>query len=765
MAGIKYDLTLGIQQALQSLDKFTEKIRKVSSDLDEMSSKINGFATAGTAALIGLGASAAAFADELADVAAANETTINSVLGLGAALQGAGGNADSVGRLLQSLSNNMESANSGNLKMVSTFEKLGVSISDLGSLSQDQIRNNVIKNLAEMKDVTERNALAQQMFGKAALGVNWKAVAADIDENTRKYEQYNDSLKTAGDAFDAMGSIIKDIKIAAAEAFEPLFKYIAKLKIDIPTVTTLIKVFAAALAVAVSASVLAGFAKLLVLLKDIGMVVSKNKLVTIIGTLLSIGVGVATWTGLMKDTEEAINDTATAQENVNEKTEKTKRDQTGIYEAIKKQKDSLTQVTEQYNRQIKNIQDKLKFESESLLLTEEEKRIKQEQNAIETQTENSLASLKQKYDAMDIDARKRVQAEYEKEKKAIESTGQAAKKDVEERILGIIRLQNQFKEFQNFIKEVNDVNIKRFELLSKQISDNSGYQEKIDLEQKLIALGKIRTTIGEGLVGLSQKEKEEALAAVTIATTATQNLGLSYDQINKSIEENIKAQIRAGIISQKVGDAIINSNRDSRISILQNAETIANTSKEIADQSRTFSYGWSKAFRDYTDEASNAARAAERIFQKVTSGMEDMIVNFAKTGKFEFKSFMNSILEELLRSQVRQLMSQVFNVGGATSTGSSGNIFKSIGKLLGFANGGVIPTDGPVIVGERGPELISGAAGRVVTPNNQLGTSTNVVYNISAVDALSFKQMLAQDPSFIYAVTEQGRRTLPTSRR
>jgi hypothetical protein len=107
-------------------------------------------------------------------------------------------------------------------------------------------------------------------------------------------------------------------------------------------------------------------------------------------------------------------------------------------------------------------------------------------------------------------------------------------------------------------------------------------------------------------------------------------------------------------------------------------------------------------------------------------------------------------------------MSQIFNIGG----NSSSNILGGVGRLLGFANGGIIPTNRPVLVGERGPELISGAAGRVVTPNDQLGMgSTYVTYNISAVDALSFKQLVASDPGFIYAVTQQGARGIPSTRR
>jgi hypothetical protein len=114
-------------------------------------------------------------------------------------------------------------------------------------------------------------------------------------------------------------------------------------------------------------------------------------------------------------------------------------------------------------------------------------------------------------------------------------------------------------------------------------------------------------------------------------------------------------------------------------------------------------------------------------------------------------------------------MAQVFNISGTRGSGSSGggSVLSGIGRLLGFANGGIIPTNAPVLVGERGPELISGAAGRNVTPNSQLSGlgTTNVNYNISAVDALSFKQLVASDPSFLYAVTEQGRRSVPLGRR
>jgi hypothetical protein len=73
-----------------------------------------------------------------------------------------------------------------------------------------------------------------------------------------------------------------------------------------------------------------------------------------------------------------------------------------------------------------------------------------------------------------------------------------------------------------------------------------------------------------------------------------------------------------------------------------------------------------------------------------------------------------------------------------------------------FANGGTLGAGKFGIAGENGPELISGPAS--ITP---MGGTTNVTYNINAVDAMSFKAMIAADPSFIHAVAQQGGKSTP----
>lgn len=169
-----------------------------------------------------------------------------------------------------------------------------------------------------------------------------------------------------------------------------------------------------------------------------------------------------------------------------------------------------------------------------------------------------------------------------------------------------------------------------------------------------------------------------------------------------------------------------------------------------------FSAGFEKAYRQYAEDARNAFERAGRIFSTFTRGMEDSIVNFVKTGKFNFTDLVNTLLEEILRAEIRLLASNIMGLGRGSS---GGGVLGGLGKILGFANGGIIPTNGPVVVGERGPELLLGASGSRVVPNGQFGGGS-VTYNINAVDAASFKALVARDPGFIHAVAMQGSMTV-----
>lgn len=97
-------------------------------------------------------------------------------------------------------------------------------------------------------------------------------------------------------------------------------------------------------------------------------------------------------------------------------------------------------------------------------------------------------------------------------------------------------------------------------------------------------------------------------------------------------------------------------------------------------------------------------------------------------------------------------------LGGVISNIGSGikNTVSKIGDFFGgfFATGGFLPAGKLGIVGERGPELITGPAN--VTPGN---FSRAMQVTINAVDAASFQALVASDPEFIYSVAQKGSRS------
>tara|TARA_R100000234_G_scaffold101255_1_gene70299 strand:- start:446 stop:2413 length:1968 start_codon:yes stop_codon:yes gene_type:complete len=100
-----------------------------------------------------------------------------------------------------------------------------------------------------------------------------------------------------------------------------------------------------------------------------------------------------------------------------------------------------------------------------------------------------------------------------------------------------------------------------------------------------------------------------------------------------------------------------------------------------------------------------------------------------------------------------------FAVGGSTGA--------AIGGFIGgmFAEGGRPPINRPSIVGEKGAELFVPDSAGTIIPNNQLGGSTNVTFNINTVDARGFNELLQGSRGMIVnminsAVNERGRGNL-----
>ena len=202
----------------------------------------------------------------------------------------------------------------------------------------------------------------------------------------------------------------------------------------------------------------------------------------------------------------------------------------------------------------------------------------------------------------------------------------------------------------------------------------------------------------------------------------------------------------------------INSEIDKRISLTKTTQQLEQANNE------DFILGFQKAYRNYNESAKNSAEYASTVFKTFTTGLEDAFVKFVQTGKLSFRDLVNSLIADIARANIRSLLSNLTgNIPG--SQGGSGGIFG--GRLIpGFlAGGGAAMAGMPYMVGEQGPEMFVPRTSGNVIPNNQLNMGTqSVVYNINAVDAGSFKSLVARDPAFIHAVAQQGARSQPARR-
>ena len=391
-------------------------------------------------------------------------------------------------------------------------------------------------------------------------------------------------------------------------------------------------------------------------------------------------------------------------------------------EEFKKKQDALARSSinyfKQYQDSVRDVRERVTQEGELLNLTESQAKVQRELNNFTRDYYATIRPLQEKLTELklkDTDAARSQVDEIEKQLAAITELYNTS--------LAGLREELELREQISRQKERDELFLNNQLSLQEELRDlvRESYNSLTDLSL---------SPFQREVEGLKRQIDDKLVGSFNNLKRAWKNGLITNDEYIKEMQR-----------LEKFADIAF-------ANIKENAEK----QREIQ---RSFTYGWRQAFESFADDATNAAKQAEKIFTRVTQGIEDSIVSFVKTGKLEFRSLVNDILETMLRSQIQQLIAKTFGAFGSASGGSSlGNLFAGF-----FANGGMIPAGSFGVVGERGPELVSGPA--QVTP---LNTGGNVTYNINAVDASSFKSLVARDPGFIHSVAQQGARKVPSRR-
>ena len=320
-------------------------------------------------------------------------------------------------------------------------------------------------------------------------------------------------------------------------------------------------------------------------------------------------------------------------------------------------------------------------------------------------------------------------------------------------------------------KEINDEYDQRIILTKQQIAVQQAGQNALTYYNNVLDL------IGRSAIEeqRSFKEQQGFLKQKTVAERELYTFSLNLRKSITDAELDLQLKTQAAIFAEQEKFAakkqqFTEKDKQAVIDRFATEQTELNKSAQMWEQyssmllgqflllresTRTFKYGITEALMEFRDQVENSAAYGTDLFNTMTQGWEDAFVKFAETGKLSFKDLFKSLMVEIIKMQANKLFLALF--------GGAGSVFGSLFAGL-FHNGGNIPAGKFGIAGERGPEIITGPASVMSTNDTSSlmgnrGTSVN--YTINAVDSQSFEMALARDPSFVFAVTEAGRRKLP----
>lgn len=176
--------------------------------------------------------------------------------------------------------------------------------------------------------------------------------------------------------------------------------------------------------------------------------------------------------------------------------------------------------------------------------------------------------------------------------------------------------------------------------------------------------------------------------------------GVDYERQTKLIEAETQAlnesalQKRITIAAQELENKGVKEGTEAYERLLS-ARIRALELQESASKS-AFT-GLNQGVTEYLENMNNMAQRTKEVFTKVTSALEDTLVNFFTTGKLGVKEFAFSIVTELTRAAVQMLIMKPIiesfkeAMGGMSSGGGFGGF---IGSLFGFADGGIMTSSG-----------------------------------------------------------------------
>ncbi len=295
--------------------------------------------------------------------------------------------------------------------------------------------------------------------------------------------------------------------------------------------------------------------------------------------------------------------------------------------------------------------------------------------------------------------------------------------------------------------------------------------------------------INEGLIGGNrqriealqlQREMLDMSASERTILQARNELEKSATAARKEASQIQDADLRAQTI-EAINDALA-----------RQLPIVENLIRANAEYQRSTEFGAKAALRTYIEDATNAAKQAERAVTGAFKSMEDALTQFVMTGKLDFNSLANSIISDLIRIQIQRAItlplanfamslfapaaSAALPLGSGDLMGVDANIAHS-GGLLGsdglpsrqvsatlfagarrFHTGGLVSGEVPIIARQGEAVFTPGqlrALGGAVATKPQVHVEVNVINRASGVETRVEQQQQPDGSTRLDVIVEQ----------
>ena len=740
-------------------------------------------------------------ADAMKDLADATGLSSGYIKAFADGLQAAGGRADNADTILTKFYNNLQDMADGADAAEQAFSKLKITFEDLRTLSERQILGKALKELAAMDAGSRRTAAGVAIFGKAFANIDPKVLENLI--STQNVEGLTKELDKAAEIVGILEGNYRKLQETAVVVVNQLINGTSDLRISSEQAYNIIRAIALILAGKLFIEALAAVRLLSQavygLATALGVANTAAKLLSKSLRVLGIGFVFGLATSLYEKLAERLDAAGNAVRDLNDATDsgaaisqeaadKINAAYSASIQGLQLSLQAGKISIQQFQKEVEKLDEQRKKalgitpgkaetpaapdaspftlderESRARALATAQRQTELLRNQFETQQAyarslletigmdedradliREIAGIQRDYDEKRLDYQEKIADELAKGKDA--NLGL-----VEQYVRQFEALDKQQKATEDLKKEENGrlVAIKQTTVeLEKQIAliNNALEITKNEIEiNKFLKIAK-----GE----LSEEDAEYQ--------AERQRLQAESDARIAELEAALKNEI-TDINKQKIQNEI-DTERARTAATLEGIEQRREAEREAQTSSAA---GFKKVFEEIAKSTSPYQVAVDSL-QSAFRSVDNALTEFVTKGKFNFKEFARSLLADIALIIARALvMRAILSVLGIFSPAAASSLSSMMG-IKGMANGGQVLPGKAYLVGEKGPELAMFGSPGTIVPNNQLamagGGSTTVNYNINAVDAASFRSLVARDPQFIFNVTEVGRRSSPARR-